>query len=124
MSEQISRVGIAIKVEGTGEAEAELVRFLSPKTVDAILQKLPITGRAALWKEEVYFEIPVKMGPEKPHVEVETGDLAFWPMGSAFCIFYGKSRPYSPVNLIGKVKENLEIFRNVKEGAKIVIERA
>lgn len=78
---------------------------------------------AAIWKEEVYFNIPVKMGNEKPAPTVEQGDLAYWPMGSAFCIFWGKTQPYSPVNIIGKVTENLEIFQKVKSGTKIIIEK-
>ncbi len=124
MSKEISRINIIIKVEGAGEAKAELIRFLSPKTVDAINKSLPLTGRTALWKEEVYFETPVKVGSEKPKSRVETGDLAYWPIGAAFCIFYGKTQPYSPVNLIGKITENLELFTRVNEGARIVVEKA
>jgi len=43
-------------------------------------------------------------------------------MGSAICIFYGSSQPYSPVNIIGKVTKNLEMFRQVKSGMKIRVE--
>ncbi|MEM3577229.1 MAG: cyclophilin-like fold protein [Candidatus Bathyarchaeia archaeon] len=118
----ISRVKIRFVIEGLGEAEGELVRFLSPRTVDMIVRKLPIEGRAALWKEEVYFETPVKMGEEKAKGTVEKGTIAFWPMGSAICVFYGESQPYSPVNILGKVTENLEIFSKVKSGTKIRVE--
>jgi len=118
----ISRIPIKIIVEGLGEAEGELIRHLAPRTVDAIANRLPIEGRAALWKEEVYFEIPVKMGEEKAKATVETGTIAYWPMGSAMCIFYGSSQPYSPVNIIGKVTKNLEMFRQVKSGMKIRVE--
>ena len=118
----ISRIPIKIIVEGLGEAEGELIRHLAPRTVDAIANRLPIEGRAALWKEEVYFEIPVKMGEEKAKATVETGTIAYWPMGSAICIFYGSSQPYSPVNVIGKVTKNLEMFRQVKSGMKIRVE--
>ena len=118
----ISRIPIKIIVEGLGEAEGELIRHLAPRTVDAIANRLPIEGRAALWKEEVYFEIPVKMGEEKAKATVETGTIAYWPMGSAICIFYGSSQPYSPVNIIGKVTKNLEMFRQVKSGMKIRVE--
>ena len=118
----VSRIPIKIIVEGLGEAEGELIRHLAPRTVDAIANRLPIEGRAALWKEEVYFEIPVKMGEEKAKATVETGTIAYWPMGSAICIFYGSSQPYSPVNIIGKVTKNLEMFRQVKSGVKIRVE--
>jgi uncharacterized protein len=118
----ISRVKVKFLIEGLGEAEGELVRFLAPRTIDAIVRKLPVEGRAALWKEEVYFEIPIKMGEEKAKPTVETGTIAFWPMGSAICIFYGKSQPYSPVSILGKITSNLEIFKQVKSGTTIKVE--
>jgi hypothetical protein len=120
---EISRIKIKFTIEGLGEAEGELVRFLAPRTVDMIVRKLPIEGRAALWKEEIYFETPIKMGEEKAKATVELGTIAFWPMGSAICVFYGGSQPYSPVNVLGKVMKNLEIFEQVKSGTKIKVER-
>ena len=120
--EDISRVKVNFVIEGVGEAEGELVRFLAPRTVDTIVRKLPVEGRAALWKEEVYFEIPVKIGEEKSKPNVETGTIAFWPMGSALCVFYGQSQPYSSVNILGKITKNLDLFKQVKSGATIKVE--
>jgi hypothetical protein len=120
--EDISRVKVKFIIEGLGEAEGELVRFLAPRTVDTIVRKLPIEGRAALWKEEVYFEIPVKIGEEKAKPIVEIGTIAFWPMGSALCVFYGQSQPYSSVNILGKITKNLELFKQTKSGATIKVE--
>jgi hypothetical protein len=120
--EDISRVKVRFLIEGAGEAEGELVRFLAPRTVDTIVRKLPMEGRAALWKEEVYFEIPVKIGEEKAKPTVETGVIAFWPMGSALCVFFGESQPYSPVNVLGSITKNLELFKQVKSGATIKVE--
>jgi len=119
----VSRTPIKFTIATVGEAEGELIRHMAPRTVDAILKKLPLEGRAALWKEEVYFEIPVKMGEEKSRARVEKGDLAFWPMGNALCIFYGESQPYSPVNIVGRVTKNLELFERVKSGSVIRVER-
>jgi hypothetical protein len=110
-------------INKVGEAEGELVRHLAPRTVEAITRKLPLEGRAALWKEEVYFEIPVKIGEEKAKATVEKGQIAFWPMGSALCIFYGESQPYSPVNIVGKITRGLELFERVKSGTKIRVEK-
>ncbi len=121
--EGISRIKVKFMIEGLGEAEGELVRFMAPRTVDTIVRKLPVEGRAALWKEEVYFEIPVKLGEEKAKPTVETGTIAFWPMGSALCIFYGKSQPYSPVSVLGRITKNLEIFSQVKSGTRIKVEQ-
>ncbi|MDD4325736.1 MAG: cyclophilin-like family protein [Candidatus Bathyarchaeota archaeon] len=48
--------------------------------------------------------------------------MASWPMGSAICVFYGKSQPYSPVNLLGKITSNLDLFKQVKSGSTIKIQ--
>ena len=121
--ESISRIRIRFTIEGLGRSQGELVRYLAPRTVDAIVKKLPLEGRAALWMEEVYFEVPLKLGEEKAQPTVEQGTIAFWPMGNALCIFYGETQPYSPVNIVGKVTENLELFRHVKSGMRITVEK-
>lgn len=119
----ISHIPVKFIIEKLGEAEGDLIRHLSPRTIDAITKKLPLEGRAALWKEEVYFEISVKAGEEKSKPTVEKGTIAYWPMSSAICIFYGESQPYSPVNIIGTVTKNLELWKQVKSGTKIRIEK-
>jgi hypothetical protein len=120
----VSHIKIKFLIEGLGAAEGELVRFLAPRTIDTIVRKLPIEGRAALYKEEVYFEIPIKMGEEKAKSIVEEGTIAFWPMDSALCVFFGKSQPYSPVSILGKITGNLEIFKQVKSGLTIKVQLA
>ncbi|MCW4053182.1 MAG: cyclophilin-like fold protein [Candidatus Bathyarchaeota archaeon] len=119
--ESITRVPIKFVVEGIGEADGELIRHLAPRTVGTIIKNLPMEGRAALWKEEIYFELPIGMGDEKAKPKVEKGTIAYWPMGSAMCIFYGETQPYSPVNIVGKITENLEIFASVKSGTRIKV---
>ncbi len=122
-AESVSRVPVRFLIDGVGEAQGEFVRHLAPRTAEAVVKKLPMEGRAALWGEEVYFEILVKMGEEKPKTTVERGTIAFWPMGSALCIFYGESQPYSTVNVLGKITKNLELFGKVKSGTKIRVEK-
>jgi hypothetical protein len=122
-SGEVSRFLVKFVVDELGEAEGELVRHLAPRTIDMIMRKLPLEGRAALWKEEVYFEIPLKMGKEKAKSSVEKGTIAFWPLGSAICIFFGETQPYSPVNVLGNIVKNLELFEEVKSGTKIRVEK-
>lgn len=123
MADEISRIKVRFVLEGAGAAEGELIRFHAPLTIDAISKRLPLEGRIAHWKEEAYFEIQLRLGTEKPRSNVESGTIAYWPMGSAICIFYGETQPYSPVNIIGKVSSNLELFRNAKSGTKVRMER-
>ena len=119
----VTRYRIRLITENYGEAEGELIRFHSPMTVDNLAKALPFEGRAARWKEEVYFETPVKMGSEKAKSKVDVGAMAYWPMGSALCIFYGPTDPYSPVNVVGKITSNIEMFRALKSGTKIRVEK-
>jgi uncharacterized protein len=119
----VARYKIRFVAEGFGNADGELIRFHSPMTVDTLAKALPLEGRAARWMEEIYFETPVRIGAEKPKPKVEVGTIAYWPMGSALCIFYGPTNPYSPVNIVGKIVSNLDMFRTVKSGTKIRVEK-
>jgi hypothetical protein len=119
----ISHIPINIKIENIGQVKGELIQFLAPRTINAILRKLPFEGRAALLEHQVYFGIPVKVGKEKPISIVEKGTIAYWPMGTAFCIYFEKTQPYSAVNKIGKVIEHIDLIKKVVNGTKIRIEK-
>lgn len=106
------------------EVEAEMLEQERPKTCDAIWEALPLEGEVEIWKEEVYFDIPVKIGPEKPTPTTQTGDVSYWPEGPGFCIFFGKSQPISPVNTFARIKSGIEKFRKVETGDKITVRRA
>lgn len=109
---------------GNFEVTGELVRILSPRTVEALSMVLPISSSAFLWKEEIYFTTGISVGPEKPKATVKPGDIAYWPPGMAFCIFYGKTQPYSPVNIMGRVTSPLEPLKKVRQGEWVKVVRA
>ena len=119
----ISLIPIRLKLENLGEAEGEFIRFLSPRTVDVLTRNLPLEGRAAILKGGIYFHVPLDLGVEKSKRIAEKGTLAYWPMGRSLCIFYEEAKTYSPINYVGRIKRNLEIFRRVRTGTKITVER-
>ena len=119
----LSKIPVKTIIEGLGEAQGALIRIFSPRTVDAIIRLLPLEGRAAVWQSEVYFEIPLRIGVEKPRDSVRKGDIAYWPLGRAFCIFFGDVRPHGPVNLIGQITEGIDIFAKVRSGTRIRVEK-
>jgi hypothetical protein len=122
---------IRISTPSTGEVSAELSDE-SPKTSRAIWDALPIEARANTWGEEIYFSIPVEVEAENPRDVVEKGNLGYWPPGNAFCIFFGPTpiskrneiRPASPVNIVGKVFGDPLVFKKVRSGERITLERA
>jgi hypothetical protein len=104
----------------------------SSETAQKIWEALPITGSANTWGDEIYFSIPVKVGLENAKAVVLEGDLGYWPPGNAFCIFFGPTpashgeeiRPASPVNVFGKIIGDPQVFKKVRSGAKIIIEKS
>lgn len=122
---------IKIITEAIGEVFVEIDEKINPKTVKAILNALPFESTANRWGDEVYFETPVKVEEENSIQEVEVGTVAYWPPGNALCIFFGKTpvsrgekpRAYSPVNVIGKIIGDAKIFKKVKSGDDIKVEK-
>ena len=97
-------------------------------TALAIIDNLPLEAEFSTWGDEIYFSIPVKMGLQNGKDVVEKGELAYWPPGNAFCIFYGATpgssedeiRPASPVNPIGKIKGDPNIFKTLASVSNII----
>lgn len=113
---------------GAIEAGAELN---DTKTADAIWNALPIRAQGNTWGDEIYFGIPVKMDPENGREVVDLGDIAYWPPGNAFCIFFGPTpassgseiRPASAVNVVGKIKGDPTVFKAVDSGEMVILEK-
>ena len=119
---------ITISVE-----ELELSAELNDSpTAKKILEALPIEGDGNVWGEEIYFSIPVTAKMEADaREEVDVGTLAYWPSGSAFCIFFGptpvstgeRPRAYSPVNIVGRVLDDATLLRALADGTPVKITR-
>ena len=101
------------------------------QTARKIHDKLPIAAKAKTWGEEIYFEIPVRCSPENATMDVNVGDIAYWPEGACLCIFFGRTpastgsmpKPASEVNIVGKISADLSILKNIRSGDKIRVER-
>ena len=101
-------------------------------TAKEIYNSLPLDGAANRWGDEIYFVIPVRLDAEKGATEVvEEGDLAYWPEGSCFCIFFGKTpastedqiMAASKVNVFGKIVGDPKIFKSVKNSDLVILEK-
>ena len=109
-----------------------IVELKNTQTAKAIYGALPIEGAANRWGDEIYFVIPVNLEAEPDaKVVVEAGDVAYWPEGACFCIFFGRTpaskgneiRAASKVNVFGKIKENAKIFSKARDGDLIIVEK-
>ena len=115
---------------GTVTLTAELNESATAKE---IWNHLPMQSTASIWGDEIYFEIPVEV-PQAPdaRADVEVGALAYWPVGRAFCIFFGPTpvstgkqpRAYSPVNVIGQMTGDISELRGIGHGTPVRVARA
>jgi len=116
----------------TAGAVEQLAEMNDTATASAIWDALPIEAYGNTWGDEIYFSIPVHCDYENAQEVVGMGDIAYWPPGSAFCIFFGPTpasrgseiRPASAVNVFGRLKEDPKEFKSVSSGQRVVIERA
>ena len=101
------------------------------QTAQQIWKALPIEARGNTWGDEIYFSIPVDAETDNAQAVVEMGELAYWPPGTAFCIFFGPTpmsqgseiRPASPVNVVGKLIGEPQAFKQVSDGTVVKIEK-
>lgn len=102
-------------------------------TADALWDALPIEGRVQTWGDEIYFGIPLTAEEAgDARATVDKGAVAYWPPGSALCLFWGPTpasrgdeiRPASPVNVIGQIAGDATVLAQAPEGADITVESA
>jgi len=105
----------------------------SPRTFQAILENLPFEISITKWGDELYTErTPVIAKEENARREVDYLDVAYWPEGSALCLFYGPTPisrdgqilAYSPVNLVGRIisHDNVkeELLQKIKDNTRVI----
>ena len=102
------------------------------ETANQLWESLPITGRVQIWGDEIYFSIPVNVEEELDSQEtVRAGAVAYWPPGSALCLFWGPTpvsapgeiRPASSVNVVGIIDNDPTLLAQVRAAAEIVVEK-
>jgi hypothetical protein len=120
---------IIITVDDT-ELSAELN---DSSTAQQIIKQLPIESHAHRWGDEFYFAIPVDHAEEADaRDEMAVGELAYWPPGNAFCIFFGPTpvsigsepRAANPCNPLGQILDDIEPLLAARDGAHVRIDLA
>ena len=120
------------KIEIRADNVTAVATLNDSATADAVWEALPVAAQGNRWGEEIYFETPVRQEQAADAREVlEAGELGYWPVGHAFCIFWGPTpvsrgdeiRAYSPVNVFGRLDGDPRAFADVPGGAKISVEK-
>jgi uncharacterized protein len=99
-------------------------------TAGLVWDALPFEAPAGTWGDEIYFTIPVEADEEQAVEVVEMGAVAYWPPGSALCLFFGLTpmsrddeiRPASAVNVLGTIDDDSTILKQVNPGETVIVE--
>jgi hypothetical protein len=102
-------------------------------TGQALAKALPLEGAAHRWGDEIYFHVPQVVADldDTARAAVEVGDLGYWPVGRAFCLFFGLTpasvpgeiRPASPVNWVGRLTDDPCCLTLVADGTPVRVEK-
>ena len=124
---------ILVRITELENITIELDDIGSPKTCTSFLESLPFSVTAHIWGEEIYTdESPITQSEENAKDLVNLNDVAYWPNGKAICLFFGPTpigkkgeiKPYSPVNVIGKIiNPDKNILSKMNEGTKITFNK-
>lgn len=109
------------------------VRNDATHTTRALYANLPFESRAKTWGDEVYFSAPFHADREPDsRVEMEVGEVGFWPDGDAVAIFFGPTpasegsepRAAGPCNIIGSLLGDPRVLEGVRPGMRLRVSRA
>jgi len=96
-------------------------------TARSILNSLPLESVVSTWGDEIYFSTGIDAPSGDATLDVEVGDIAYWPQGKCICIFFGRTPastsdlpvPASEVVIIGRTRESPENLRGIRAGETI-----
>lgn len=119
----VSRIPVIIQLSNKGMAPSEMIRHLSPLCVRMILNSLPLQDRIHKISESIiYIETSLVIGAEKQKTHFKRGDIAYMTSNSSICIFT-KDSAVTPMNHIGIVKSNLELFESAQSGDYMILKK-
>ena len=120
---------VTVEIPNSDNIILELNDEYSPKTVELFIKNLPFEVKLNLWDQEIYTNpTKIKISEENSKPIVNLFDVAYWPQGKAICLFYGPTpistknqiKPYSPVNIIGKIiNPDKKILSKIQSGITV-----
>lgn len=97
-----------------------------------IYNNLPVSAQVSRWGKEVYFDLGFKVSSDSAVMELEVGDIGYWPQGKSLCIFYGPTPfseqedqpvPASPVAVVGKINAGKDYLDKIRLGDLITVDK-
>ena len=122
-SYSVSRFSMSLEILNRGSAQCEIIRHLSPLTVQVISKSVPLQDRVHKFVDKlVYIETGLTIGAEKQKTQFRRGDIAYMTSNGSICIFI-KDSSYRPMNPIGIVKSNIELMESTNTGDIMILKK-
>lgn len=127
MEEKLKRIKITI---GGVAVEVELK---PTRTAQAIYDALPVEAKVNQWGEEFYCQLPgVKDHRETATTNVKVGDVAYWGLGGALAVFFGRTPmsigedpvPADRVNVVGRLIGDPMVLHQAVGATMMKVEKA
>lgn len=102
------------------------------RTAQAIYDALPVETKVNQWGEEFYCQLPgVKDYRETATTNVKVGDVAYWGLGGALAVFFGRTPmsigedpvPADRVNVVGRLVGDPKVLHDAVGATMMKIER-
>ena len=117
---------------GAVEVTAELS---DTPTADAVWEALPFEAAASTWgptRSTSGCSGQRRRGTRLRRGSPEMGAVAYWPPGSALCLFFGRTpasrgneiRAASAVNVFGSINGDPTVLKRVPDGERVTVDRA
>lgn len=101
-------------------------------TALALRERLPATVRMSRWGDEYYGRLATDLGvgeATEAREVMEVGELAYWPVGNALCVFFGPTpasegrepRAASPVNPVGRLEGAVERLKELPPAIEVSV---
>jgi hypothetical protein len=129
MNSDTGIIAIEIELFGIGTIEGEMIRYISPLTADAIIEKMPINKRGRFsFGTKNYWTLPdmgIYKGPNRKSLkDAEKGDIVYNPKTDELIILIENMQMPNNVNKVGKVNSNLELLLKGRNGLNTRIRKS
>ena len=109
------------------EIKVKIDPVKSPLTLKKIASEMPLVGRGRFgFDDKKYYVIRInlKYGTEKSTMNVKQGDVVYCArLDAVIIVLDSKAKMPAPVNVLGKVKDNLDIIKSTPKGTNVKIFR-
>jgi hypothetical protein len=120
----VSKIDLVLEINGRERIKCQLKRHLSPMTVGLITRMLPLEGNVhQLGRSIIYFETGINSGIERKRTDFKKGDIAFLPIEGSICFYMDNISDGKPMTIIGKIVDDIEKLKGVKDSDVLSLSR-